>query len=185
MKILRFGREIIDKFFLLHNYAELLHNISLTTSRRKKIKPKPFVFVNTQWSLLPPAINDNQLNGQIEIKMNAESDNPEEAPILTVIKNDFIKKLSVPNTIKFFENCPCGKNEFEHAVDHFYVTLKSLDNTFTNPNTFICPKLDWIKCFLFVKCIESKEIQGDYRKYNRNADWQPLEAGRLNAGLVD
>ena len=147
MKIFRFGREIIDKFFLLHNYAELLHNISLTTSRRKKTKLKPFVFVNTQWSLLPPAIrmaaiNDNQIDDQIAVKKNAGSDNPEEPPILTIIKNDLIKELTVPNNIKFFENCPCGKNEFEHAVDHFYVTLKSLDNTFTNPNTFICPKMD-------------------------------------------
>ena len=142
MKILRFGREIIDKIFLLHNYAELLHNISLTTSRRKKTKPKPFVFVNTQWSLLPQAINENQLDGPITVKKNAGSDNTEHTPILTIIKNDFIKKLSAPNNIKFFENCPCGKNDFEHAIDHFYVTLKSLDNSFRNPDTFICPKMD-------------------------------------------
>ena len=142
IKILRFGQEIIDKVFLLQNYAELLHNISLTTSRQKKNKPKPFVSVNTQWSLLPPAINDNQLQGQKAVKKSAGSETSEQKPILTTRKNDLIKELSVPNAIKFFENCPCGKNEFEHAVDHFYVTLNSLDNTFTNPNTFICPKLD-------------------------------------------
>ena len=88
------------------------------------------------------AINDNQIDDQIAVKKNAGSDNPEEPPISTIIKNDLIKELTVPNNIKFFENCPCGKNEFEHAVDHFYFTLKSLDNTFANPNTFICPKMD-------------------------------------------
>ena len=142
IKILRFGQEIIDKYFLLQNYAELLHNISLTTSRQKKNKPEPFVSVNSQWSLLPPAINDNQLQGQITVKKSAGSETSEQKPILTIRKNDLIRELSIPNTIQFFENCPCGKNEFEHAVDHFYVTLNSLDNTFTNPNTFICPKLD-------------------------------------------
>ena len=148
--IFRFGREIIDKFFLLHNYAELLHNISLTTTRRKK--PNALVTVHTEWSLMPSKTEGNHC-------VVKQSDYQKITSMLTaketILKN--FSELIVPNSMKFFENCSCGKNDFEHAVDHFYVTLKSLDNTLTNPNAFICPKLDWIKLFYSLNALKVRK----------------------------
>ena len=130
----RFGRKVI----LLHNYAELLHNISRTASRRKRTLPDSLGTVNTQWSLCPSKTESSA------VKPTACSHGPAIDTMKTA-KENLVKKFSeliVPNTMQFLENCACGKNDFEHAVDHFYATLKSLDHTLKNPNSFICPKLD-------------------------------------------
>ena len=154
---LRFGRKVI----LLHNYAELLHNISRTALRRKRTLPDSLVTVNTQWSLLPSKTESSQC-----AEKSTACSHGQTIDTMQTAKENLVKKFSeliVPNTMQFLENCACGKNDFEHAVDHFYATLKSLDHTLKNPNAFICPKLDWIKLILFFKCIESKEIILDRR----------------------